>query len=181
MVVLLTETSTPGSPAVATATATPSPALALATATPSPGSTTATPSPIPATSTPSPSATAGAASPTPSPTAPPVGSATATPSPGPPAISQPTVSISPSLVKGSGTAAITVQSVSGGQATLRILHQNWDPARALWQGVLAPQSSTQVTWDTLLDNGQSAPSGVYYVVFTDGDGAMTAQKMEIAR
>lgn len=163
-------------------------------ATPSPSSPTHTPTVTPtatrsATAGPSqtmsPTTTTLAFSATPSPTV------TATPA-GPTA--EPTATVTkvkrdddrvkchPNHLRGRGQVMkILVRSFSGGQCGIKVNRGNGRVLADLWHGYLAPQEIRQQDWDGSDSQGAETPSGVYYVVFTDGDGSIQVQKVLIVR
>jgi hypothetical protein len=53
--------------------------------------------------------------------------------------------------------------------------------QSLWNGNLQAQEEHDEDWDTRDEEGEHMPSGVYYVVFTDGDGTRQTQKVLIVR
>ncbi|HTB35101.1 MAG TPA: hypothetical protein VK842_09580, partial [bacterium] len=69
----------------------------------------------------------------------------------------------------------------GGHCGLKVMRGNNRDLVQLWQGDLAPHDSFHKDWDCRGDHGELAASGVYYVVFTDGDGSCFTQKVLIIR
>jgi hypothetical protein len=76
---------------------------------------------------------------------------------------------------------ILVRSYSGGRCSLKVNRPNGRVLGELWKGYLAPQEIKKQDWDTKDSSGAETPSGVYYVVFTDGDGSIQVQKVLIVR
>lgn len=162
---------------------------ATPTATASPSGTptrtngpTATASPSPSHS-PSVTPTAGA-SPTASPTRTQTAGAIATPSPAPTNVSHGDrrVDCHPNFVHGKqGTIRVLARSYSGGRCSLKVDRANGRGLCDLWRGNLQPQEIHVQDWDTHDSQGGECASGVYYVVFTDGDGSIQTQKVLIAR
>lgn len=102
--------------------------------------------------------------------------------PGPLALTgtaKPSLSVVPNILKSGGQVAITLVSGGGGAGKLRILRRNKSVLQTLWSGSLAPGQKARISWDTVLDSGDPAPGGVYYVAFTDGDKATLLRKMVI--
>jgi len=88
----------------------------------------------------------------------------------------------PNLIKDpSGQSRITFFSCRGGNATLRIVRGNGRAVLTLWQGSLQPQQSQSMAWDGRDAGGNLVPSGVYYVIFIDGDGTHEIQRILIIR
>ena len=76
---------------------------------------------------------------------------------------------------------VSVRSFAGGECKIKIHRANGRECRALWAGNLQPQEGHDEDWDTNDEEGEHMSSGVYYVVFTDGDGTRQKQKVLIAR
>jgi hypothetical protein len=88
----------------------------------------------------------------------------------------------PNYVRGRGQVMkILARSYSGGQCSLKVNRPNGRVLGELWKGYLAPQEIKKQDWDTKDSSGAETPSGVYYVVFTDGDGSIQVQKVLIVR
>lgn len=183
----------------ATATATPSSSAVLSStpsATPTP---TATPSRTPATTrtatstaTATPSATAALPSATASATRTVSPTATRSWTPGavPTATAAPTkvhredrrLDCHPNFVQGhGGKIRVQARSYSGGRCAIKVNRANGRGVCELWRGDLQPQEIRRQDWDTRDSGGGECASGVYYVVFTDGDGGIQVQKVLIAR
>jgi|GEM_PF-4996225 hypothetical protein len=104
-----------------------------------------------------------------------------TPTP-PPASALNRLQVFPNLIRGAGAGAkILVYSPRGGFVQVRIIRSNGRPLRNLWKGVLTPGASPSLDWDGLDDSGAAAGSGVYYVVFIDGDGSRARKKVIVLR
>jgi len=61
------------------------------------------------------------------------------------------------------------------------MHSNSRGLRDLWQGDLQKHQGIRRDWDCRGDHGEKAASGVYYVVFIDGDGSYHSQKILVIR
>ncbi|HXC64496.1 MAG TPA: hypothetical protein VNZ67_09060, partial [bacterium] len=76
---------------------------------------------------------------------------------------------------------VDIRSFTGGHCGLKVLRSNNRGVCDLWQGNLRPQDTLHKDWDCHGDHGEIVASGVYYVVFTDGDGSTFSQKILIVR
>jgi hypothetical protein len=76
---------------------------------------------------------------------------------------------------------VDCRSYVGGHCSLKVLRGNNRGLCGLWDGNLDPHGTLHKDWDCRGDHGELAPSGVYYVVFTDGDGSCYTQKVLIVR
>jgi hypothetical protein len=104
-----------------------------------------------------------------------------TPTP-PPATAANRLKVFPNLLRGTGSSVdILLYSPRGGNGQVRIIRSNGRLLRALWSGPLAAAASRSLAWDGLDDAGAAAGSGVYFVIFIDGDGAKTQKKVIVLR
>ncbi|HTB35103.1 MAG TPA: FlgD immunoglobulin-like domain containing protein [bacterium] len=92
------------------------------------------------------------------------------------------VEMLPNLLKGpSASAQVTVYSPGGGTVRLRILRQGGRTLRSLWSGRMAAKALRSLAWDGKDDAGQPAASGIYEVVFEDGDGTRQMKRVLVLR
>jgi hypothetical protein len=104
-----------------------------------------------------------------------------TPTP-PPATAAERLEVFPNLLRGPGASAqILLNSPRGGDLRVRILRSSGRGLRDLWTGKLGPKGSRTLVWDGRDDAGQDAGSGVYYVLFIDGDGTKVMKKALVIR
>jgi hypothetical protein len=88
----------------------------------------------------------------------------------------------PNFVRGRGQVMkILVQAYSGGSCRIKVNRANGRVMADLWHGDLKPQETREQDWDCTDSQGDESPSGVYYVVFTEGDGSIQVQKVLIVR
>ena len=76
---------------------------------------------------------------------------------------------------------VDIRSFTGGHCGLRVMRGNNRGVCDLWQGNLRAHDTLHKDWDCRGDHGEIVASGVYYVVFTDGDGSTFSQKILIVR
>ncbi|HXC63972.1 MAG TPA: hypothetical protein VNZ67_06415, partial [bacterium] len=76
---------------------------------------------------------------------------------------------------------VDFRSHVGGYCSVKVMRGSNRGVRDLWQGSLLAHDSLHRDWDCHGDHGEKMASGVYYVVFTDGDGSCFTQKVLIIR
>ena len=76
---------------------------------------------------------------------------------------------------------VTVRSYSGGECKIKVNRSSGRECKDIWKGQLQAQEERHEDWDTRDEDGEEIASGVYYVVFTDGDGTRQTQKVLIVR
>jgi hypothetical protein len=62
-----------------------------------------------------------------------------------------------------------------------VLRSNGRSRLDLWSGSLAQGQTQTLDWNATDDSGSVLPSGLYYLVFIDGDGTHEEQKILILR
>lgn len=107
------------------------------------------------------------------------GSPTLTP---PPATASNQLQVFPNLLRGPGGGAqVLLYSPAGGDLQVRIIRSSGRGLRNLWTGKLGAGASQTLTWDGRDDAGQEVGSGVYFVVFIDGNGTKSLKKVLVIR